>query len=274
MRALQLPGVAPSVAPARPPVPAMPDADSCGTILRLLTDGRRFDFGPLPAQAVRRRIERRMRRQLISSIPDYVALLRRSPDEVHSLRAELLASGTTFFRDRQAWDFIERHVVPRIIAHPRPSRPVRVWVPYCGAGADAYALAMLLLEQVRAAGCAVALQVFASDVDERSLEIARAGRFPSIAATAIGSDRLDRFFVASGDGYRVKPELRRSIVFARHDLFSDVPFSHIDLVCCRYLFMHLQPWARVSVAELLRRALNDGGHLVLGMRVTRRGCRR
>src|SRR5262249_55740504 len=171
----------------------------------------------------------------------------------------------SFFRDHQAWDFIAQQIVPRVIAHARPSRTVRVWLPCCGAGADAYLLAMLLDEHLRATRCGVAVQVFASGADDRPPDHARTGWFPAIAPPALGPSRLDRFFVASRKGYQAKRDLRQMIVFAHHDLFADVPFSHLDLVCCRYLFMHLRPPAQTWTTQLLHRALDDGGYLVLGL---------
>jgi len=238
--------------------------DLWSVILRDISDGRWFDFGRFSAASVQRRVERRMRQQSIASLSDYLALLHADRDEARALRAELLGNGSSYFRDHQAWDFIAQQLVPRVIAHARPSRSVRVWLPCCGAGADAYLLAMLLDEHQRATHSGVAVQVFASEADDRLLDLARTGWFPSISATALGRSRLDRFFVASRKGYQAKRDLRQMIVFAHHDLFADVPFSHLDLVCCRYLFTHLRPAAQTWTARLLHRALDDGGYLVLG----------
>src|SRR5262245_64451304 len=253
-----------AVAPPLRPEQAALGTDLWGVILRDISAGRWFDFGRFSAASVQRRVEQRMRQQSIASVSDYLALLHADRDEARALRAELLGNGSSFFRDHQAWDFIAQQVVPRVLAHARPSRTVRVWLPCCGAGADAYLLAMLLDEHRRATRCGVAVQVFASEADNRLLDHARTGWFPAIAATALGRSRLDRFFVASRQGYQAKRDLRQVTVFAHHDLFAAGPFSHLDLVCCRYLFMHLRPPAQTWTTQLLHRALDDGGYLVLG----------
>ena len=178
---------------------------------------------------------------------EYLDLLRRDHAERMGLRTELLANGRMFFGEHEVWEFIAHHVVPAIWRHTDTARPVRVWVPQCGAGADAYALAMLLIERTRAADGATPVQVFASDVDEAVLGLARAGQYPWIVADRVGPARLRRFFVGDRNGCQVTRELRRSVVFARHDLFADPPFSHIDLVCCRNVLKYLRPDARSVV---------------------------
>lgn len=244
-------------------VPVQPEtlADSpLSAIVRLVTSGSWFDFACVRAAFVQRHVERRMRQHLDGSMSEYLALLRRDPTELEALRADILASGRWFFRDARVWDFVAQQVIPAIMAHPDRSRPIRVWVPFCGRGAEAYTVAMLIHEQASRVGRRV--QLFASDEDDRSLDLARAGSFPSIVSV-IGAARLRRFFIASKHGYRVSKALRESVVFARHDLFSDPPFSHIDLVCCRYVFMHLRPTARLIATRVLAQALDDDGYLIL-----------
>src|SRR5262245_58080514 len=223
-----------------------------------------FAFDKIRPAAVLRRVQERMRACSVASLSEYLSLLQRSADEVVSLRTALLASGTTFFRPPEAWDFIERVIIPRLLDRASPSRPLRVWLPQCGRGAEAYTMAMLLLEQSRAAQRGTDVQLFASDPDERALQIGRAGVFPRSAGEAIGRGRLDCFFLKLRHGYRVTPQLRKMVLFARHDLFCDLPFRHMDLVCCRGFLACLQPPAREEIATLLHRSLNDGGYLILG----------
>jgi chemotaxis methyl-accepting protein methylase len=256
-------GVGPLAAvPNRPAEPEAHEDDALNAIVRLVTGGPWFDFACVRPAFLRRRVERRMGHHPAGSMSAYLTLLHRDPVEVDALRTDLLASGVWFFRDTRPWEFITQQIIPTLIDHAGRSRPVRVWVPFCGAGAEAYTLAMVILEQASAAGQDVPLQLFASDVDDRSLEQARAGSFPWITS-GVGAARLERFFIHDRHGYRVNKELRGSVVFARHDLFSDFPFSHIDLICCRYVFMHLRPSARVMATRRLAQALDDGGYLVL-----------
>ena len=223
-----------------------------------------FDFTHLSSATVQRRVEGRMRERSVRSVSEYLSLLQRSADEVATLRTELMANGTAFFRDPDVWSFLERRIIPRLLSRARPSRPLRVWIPHCGAGAEAYTMAMLLAEQMNDAQRATEVQLFASEPDDRAMQTARAGEIPRIAGMAIGPGRLARFFVESRHGYRVTKELRQMVVFARHDLLCDLPFLHMDLVCCRYLLTHLRPPARAEVARILHRSLDDGGHLILG----------
>jgi chemotaxis methyl-accepting protein methylase/two-component sensor histidine kinase len=254
-------GVAPPV-PVRPGEPADPHDDALDAVVRLVTAGPWFDFAGVRPAFLRRRVERRMAQHPAGSMSEYLTLLQRDLGELEALRTDLLASGSWFFRDPRAWEFIAQQILPAIIGRAGPSRPIRVWVPFCGAGAEAYTLAMLILEQAGAAGHDVPVQLFASDVDERSLELARAGRFPWVTSV-VGDARLERFFVAARHAHRVSTKLRNLVVFARHDLFTDLPFSHMDLICCRYVFMHLRPTARVTGTRRLAEALDDGGYLVL-----------
>jgi chemotaxis methyl-accepting protein methylase/nitrogen-specific signal transduction histidine kinase len=238
-----------------------PDEDGLDAVLDLVTGGPWFDFTCVRPEVLRRRVRRRMHQHPAGSMSEYLAMLQQHPGEVEALRAGLLAGGAWLFRDPGAWEFIAGQVLPAIVGDAGPSRPVRAWIPFCGTGAEAYSLAMLILEQV--ADHDGSVQLFASDVDDRSLELARVGRFAWMP-TEVGEARLDRFFVRARHGYRVSTHLRRSVVFARHDLFTDVPFSHMDLICCRYVFMHLRPAARAVATKLLSQALDDGGYLILG----------
>jgi chemotaxis methyl-accepting protein methylase/signal transduction histidine kinase len=236
--------------------------DPLDAILSLVADENRFDLARISPATVRRHVADRMRQRSIGSTSEYLALLRRNSPEVLALRTALLANGTVFFRDPKVWDFVAHDLIPRLMARTRPFRPLRVWVPHCGAGAEAYTLAMLLLEHPFRAP--VPVQLFACDADGSAIDVARSGRVPWIAGTAIGPARLGRFFVSTQDGYQVRHELRSAVSFAQHDLLSDLPFLHMDLICCRYLLMHLRPPARLAVASLLHQSLDNGGYLVLG----------
>jgi chemotaxis methyl-accepting protein methylase len=250
----------------RSPGPDVPveEARWLEAIVELIRVADRFDFSPLTPPAVRRRVERRMRLHGVGSVAQYLALLDRSHDERLGLRTDLLANGTLIFREPKVWQFIESHVVPSIVSRSDPARPIRVWVPQCGAGSDAYSLALLLLEQKVAARGPTSVQVFASDEDEETLGVARAGHYPWVADT-VGPARLRRFFVEGTHGWQVTRELRRSVVFARHDLFSDPPFSHLDMICWRNILGYLRDDARITALGLLQQVLNEDGYLVLGM---------
>ncbi len=224
------------------------------------------DFDPYKPSTVLRRLARRMQLSRTDTLPDYLALLRRNPEEVHNLHQDLLISVTNFFRNPEAFEVLEREVVPKLFADKLPGEQVRVWAVGCATGEEAYSLAMLLLE---AAETVVPrppeVQVFASDVSESALAVAREGYYPDIVAADVSAERLQRFFTQEpGGGYRVNKEVRSRIVFAQHNLLTDPPFSRLDLLVCRNMLIYLKREVQDSVFDLFYYALHPEGYLFLG----------
>jgi two-component system CheB/CheR fusion protein len=212
-----------------------------------------------------RRIKRRMALLRIDEWRDYVEHLRETPDEVTALYQDLLIGVTSFFRDPDAFAALAANVLPKLVARASPEVPVRVWVPGCASGEEAYSIAILLIEQFRAADKAASVQIFATDIDERSLETARQGVYPGSIASALSPERLERFFVRLDEHrYQVSKELRDSIVVAPQSLTSDAPFSKLDLISCRNVLIYLEPGIQEKVISLLHFALKDDGYLLLG----------
>jgi two-component system, chemotaxis family, CheB/CheR fusion protein len=183
---------------SRPAEPQQRAIDPLDEIVSLVAGKQGFDLARISPRTVQRHVVDRMRQRSVHSTCEYLALLGQSPSEMLSLRTALLASGTVFFRDPRVWDFIARDVIPGLMARATSFRPLRVWVPHCGAGAEAYTLAMLLLEHSSNGEPPVPVQLFASDADESAIAMGRAGRVPRIARTTIGPARLGRFFVETG----------------------------------------------------------------------------
>lgn len=215
-----------------------------------------------------RRIERRMALRHMENSRDYLALLRDSPEEAQNLRADLLINVTSFFRDREAFEHLDTTVIDGLIRSHDASRPVRVWVPGCATGEEAYTLAMLFIEKISQLRKDVKLQIFASDVDEAALAVARVGVYPDSIVENITPGRLRRFFVKEDHSYRVTPELRDAIVFANQNILADAPFSKLDLISCRNLMIYLTPEAQDRVLRMFHFALGEGGTLFLGMSET------
>jgi len=215
-----------------------------------------------------RRIERRMALRHMENSGDYLALLKDSADEAEKLCADLLISVTSFFRDTDAFDHLEKNVIDELVKSHDPARPVRIWVPGCATGEEAYSLAMLVIEKISSVRRDVKMQIFASDVDERALNLARAGVYPESIAESLSPARLKRFFDKEDHSYRVKPELRDAVVFANQNILADAPFSKLDLISCRNLMIYLTPDAQERVIRMFHFALNEGGTLFLGMSET------
>ncbi|MCC5997432.1 MAG: response regulator, partial [Oceanicaulis sp.] len=215
---------------------------------------------------VERRIARRM--AIAGFGPDdtggYLARLNEDKAELTQLAADLLIHVTRFFRDPGVFEHLSESALPNLIASQPDDRPLRVWVAGCSTGEEAYSLAIVCLETLEAAGSPAGLQIFASDIDPDAIATAREGYYPRDIEDAVSPERLERFFTAEGDGWRVQSQLRDIIIFAVADLLSDPPFSRIDLVSCRNVLIYLEPKGQRQVIGLCSFALRPGGLLLLG----------
>jgi two-component system CheB/CheR fusion protein len=211
-----------------------------------------------------RRIERRMALRHLQDPAAYLAVLRETPEEAENLCQDLLISVTSFFRDAEAFEYLDQTILADLARSHRPGQPVRIWVPACATGQEAYSLAMLVIERISELGKDIKVQVFASDLDERALAVAREGVYSDGIEDQVSPERLARFFVREDHSYRVTPELRDAVVFANQNVLADAPFSRLDLISCRNLMIYLTPEAQERVLEMFHFALNEGGILFLG----------
>ncbi|HQT47637.1 MAG TPA: chemotaxis protein CheB, partial [Acidocella sp.] len=226
------------------------------------TTGR--DFDQYKTGTVQRRIERRMGLHAIESWEDYIALLRTNTAEAEVLAKDLLIHVTQFFRDPDAFSYLENEVLPGLLRRHSSDQPVRIWVPGCSTGEEAYTLGMVFLEQIARTPHRLKLQIFATDIDEDALQTARAGVYPQSIQADIAPHRLEQFFTAVEGGFKVTSTLRETVIFSRHDLLKNPPFSRLDLISCRNLFIYLLPDAQQLVLTLCHFALRDNGLLFLG----------
>ena len=246
------------------PAPRPPVADLMPQVLILLRDHTGHDFSHYKSSTVRRRIERRMAVSKVATMADFVALLKRDSVEVETLFRELLIGVTTFFRDPDAFEVLSQQVLAELVTRADPATGVRVWVPGCSTGEEAYSIAVLLNEQAQAIKRNVPFQVFATDIDAEAIERARAGVYPETISADVSPERLARFFVEEGSSYRVAKSVRDSLVFAKQDLIKDPPFSHIDLISCRNLLIYMDGDLQHRLMPLFHYALKQDGHLFLG----------
>ncbi len=238
--------------------------DPLASALVLLRTRTKFDFDGYKSGTLRRRIHRRMSLRQVSSLPQYVELLRSDPTEASALVKDFLINVTSFFREPLAWKTLQERAIRPLLAEKDEHAPLRAWVPACSSGEEAYSLAMVLIEEMHATGKTCRLQVFASDVDTEALEAARAGVYPEGIAAHVPPERLARFFVKQDHHYRASKELRETVTFAQQSLISDPPFSRLDLISCRNLFIYLEPAVQERLIPLLHFALVSGGYLFLG----------
>jgi two-component system CheB/CheR fusion protein len=245
-------------------LPAEEAEKSLDELIGLLRAGTSRDFAHYKRATLLRRTQRRMAAGGVKEIADYVKLLRGDGRELELLSKDLLIHVTGFFRDPDAFSALARTVVRELLRQHRDEQLLRVWVPGCSTGEEAYSIAMLFLEEFAEAKRRVKLQVFASDVSEDAVAYGRNGLYPESIKADVPEYRLERFFVHEAGGYRVSRDLRDSIVFTVQDLLADPPFSHLDLVSCRNLLIYLQPSEQEKVLTLFHFALREGGFLMLG----------
>ncbi len=250
------------------PVKAAAPADQGGLekVILLLRAQTGHDFTHYKRSTISRRIERRMGLHQLSRIEDYVRYLRETPAEADLLFKELLIGVTSFFRDPQAWDQLKSEAIPLLLAARPDGGVLRAWVPACSTGEEAYSLAMVFQEALARVKPAANfdLQVFATDLSREAIDRARAGSYLANIAADVSEDRLRRFFVEEGGGYRVGKAIRDMVVFATQDVVTDPPFTRLDLLLCRNLLIYLEPDLQKKLLALFHYSLNPGGILMLG----------
>jgi two-component system, chemotaxis family, CheB/CheR fusion protein len=240
------------------------EAEELRQILTQLQASTGHDFTGYKTSTVLRRIARRVQVNQVESLSAYLDLLRRNGAESYALLKDMLISVTSFFRDSDAFAALNARVIPALYRDRPATDTVRVWVAGCATGEEAYSLGMLLREHADTLDDPPSTQVFATDLDEGAIAVARAGLYSSAIAADVSETRLARFFSREGAHYRVRRELREMVLFSPHNLLRDPPFSRLDLVSSRNLLIYLGADLQRQVLDLFRYALRPDGYLFLG----------
>ncbi len=244
-------------------------ADVLQAIVRLLHQHHKHDLSLYKPSTLQRRVERRMQVHGLPTMAAYWQHLQTHPQELALLFAEMLIGVTAFFRDPQVWRDLAQEVLPGLLQRPRTG-PVRAWVLGCSTGEEAYSLAMVLqeaqdaLSRIDPARTVAPIQIFATDLNAQAIATARKGWYSAQALSGIGDARRDRFFVPHEGGYLVKPALRAMVLFARHDVILDPPFTQLDVLSCRNLLIYFTATLQRRLMPLFHFSLRPGGVLVLG----------
>jgi two-component system CheB/CheR fusion protein len=254
------------IAVSGPKVPDGDGGDGLQEIIGLLRSRTAHDFTHYKTGTLRRRIERRMSMASVESsdMGRYVMTLKNDPVELEQLAKDLLIHITQFFRDTAVFDYLVEKPIPDLVRECPPGGLLRIWVPGCSTGEEAYSLGIALHEQIVAVKSNIKLQVFASDVDESAVATAREGLYPASIADDVSPEHLARFFNKEDGDYRVTTELRAMVIFTVQDVLTDPPFSRLDLISCRNLMIYLTPEAQRRLVALFHFALKPGGILLLG----------
>jgi two-component system, chemotaxis family, CheB/CheR fusion protein len=234
-------------------------------ILALVRTVTSHDFSQYKPPTITRRLAKRMTEKGFTSVSDYRDYLTQTPDESQTLAREFLINVTKFFRDPEAFEEIKSKIIPAIFSQKKPHDLIKIWVVACSSGEEAYSLAVLVSEYMdNIRNHDFNLKIFATDIDKEALQIASAGLYPEHITKDVSSERLHRYFIKEGNGYRISPTIRKMVVFAYHDIIKDPPFSKLDLVTCRNMLIYMNAKLQRHVLQTFQFALNPGACLVLG----------
>jgi two-component system, chemotaxis family, CheB/CheR fusion protein len=235
-------------------------------IIILLREHTGNDFSLYKKNTLFRRVERRKILHQIDKIQNYVRFLQENPKEVDILFKELLIGVTSFFRDSAVWDKLKDNTIPSLINDLPDGYVMRAWIPGCSTGEEAYSLAIVFREamEIVKSHKNISLQIFATDLDNDAVEIARRGSFAKNISADVSQERLNRFFTVDGEGYRVNSTIRDMVVFAPQNVIKDPPFTKLDLLSCRNMLIYMETELQKKLMGLFNYSLNPGGILILG----------
>ncbi len=245
---------------------AVPNQEaSLQRIFQVLRNATGLDLRQYKQETIRRRLGRRMVVRRIDSLSDYARFLQLRPEEVRILHEDALINVTRFFRDPEFWHSLSTLVLPGFLQNRSEERPIRIWCAGCATGEEAYSLAITLLEYLTANGMDATVQIFGTDASENAIEVARTAIYPESLAGDISPERLRRFFTKVDRGYQVAKRVRDCCIFARQNLASDPPFSHIDLLSCRNVLIYFNQELQKQIITTFHYSLEVDGYLFLGM---------
>ena len=239
-------------------------AAALNRICPLLEGKTGHDFSHYKRGTVLRRLRHRIQSRRAASLDEYLDFLGSDAQEPELLAKDLLISVTSFFRDPAAFEYLGLHVLPQIIAAGREHESVRIWVPGCASGEEAYSIGVLVRERLSQLGLALQVQIFGTDIDSEAIAEARHARYPSDIAEHVSPERLARFFTRVDSSVQVGKEVREMCIFSEHSLLRDAPFANVDLISCRNLLIYLDAELQKKLVPLFHYALRSGGFLFLG----------
>ena len=233
-------------------------------LLDYLRRSRGFDFTGYKRTSLSRRIEKRMQEIGADGYLSYLDHLEVDPEEFTQLFNIILLNVTSFFRDPPAWEYLGAEILPKLVTAKAEEEQIRIWSAGCASGEEAYTLAMVTAETLGLDAVRERVKIYATDVDEEALAQARQARYTAKQIEGVPPELLERYFERNGDSYVVSKELRRAVIFGRHDLIQDAPISRIDLLVCRNTLMYLNSETQAQVLARFSFALREGGYLLLG----------
>ncbi|WP_280262411.1 CheR family methyltransferase [Nocardia wallacei] len=233
-------------------------------LLIFIRDSRGFDFTGYKRSSLARRIRKRMHEVRIPDYHDYRDYLESNADEFRHLFNTILINVTSFLRDIDAWQYLQREVVPELVTGTDPADEIRIWSAGCSSGEEAYSLAIVFAEVLGIEECVRRVKIYGTDVDEEALRDARTGMYTAKALEPLSNELRTKYFEPNGDKFLFRSDLRRRVIFGRHDITRDAPISRLDLLVCRNTLMYFNVEAQSQILDRYHFALREGGFLFLG----------
>ncbi len=240
------------------------DEKNLTAIIDLIKERSPLDFTDYKLPTILRRTKRRASFGNFTTLGNYLDFLKVTPKEVEALTKEFLISVTSFFRDKEAFDFLKSNVIPGILESLSPDEEFKVWVAGCATGEEAYSIAILIAEQLTGRLADIVVKIFATDIDSAALVHAGKAVYNKSISKNVPADLLEKYFLKEGDNYRVKPAIRKMLIFAQHDLVKNPPYCNMHLISCRNLLIYMAPVLQKKVFAMLLFGLKKGGYLFLG----------
>ncbi|MBC7915496.1 MAG: chemotaxis protein CheR, partial [Pyrinomonadaceae bacterium] len=233
-------------------------------IVDFIRDKSPLDFSDYKQSTILRRTKRRASNSGFTSLKSYLAFIKENPEEVEVLSQEYLISVTTFFRDKQAYEFLETTVIPDILSKLVPGEELKIWVAGCATGEEAYSMAILIHEQLNEKNEELVVKIFATDIDNIALVKGGKGIYAQNIEKHVSPERLKNYFTKEGNTYCIKPKIRRMVIFAQHDLIKNPPFCNMHFISCRNLLIYMTLVLQKKVFDMLQFGLKLDGYLFLG----------
>ena len=243
---------------------ATDDDENLKAIIELIKENSPLDFSDYKQTTILRRTKRRASYGNFTTLGAYLGFLQHSPEEMEALSKDFLISVTSFFRDKAAFEFMEATVLPAILEKLLPDEDLKVWVAGCATGEEVYTIAMLICEQLQGEHSATVVKIFATDIDSAALAHARKGLYHQSIEKEVSPERLEKHFIKEGNAYRVRPDIRRMVIFAQHDLVKNPPYCNMHLISCRNLLIYMTPVLQKKIFNMLLFGLKMDGYLFLG----------
>jgi two-component system CheB/CheR fusion protein len=240
------------------------DEKDLKAIITLIREKSPLDFSEYKQSTILRRTKRRAAQGSFSTLGNYLEFLKATPDEVEALAKDFLISVTSFFRDKEAFDFIQKKIIPEILQKLNPGEELKMWVAGCATGEEVYSLAILIAEQLKGKFKDIVVKIFATDIDSPALVQAGRGIYNAGITKHVSPARLEKYFFKEGNNYKIKQEIRKMVIFAQHDLVKNPPYCNMHFISCRNLLIYMTPVLQKKIFAMLLFGLKVDGYLFLG----------